>query len=59
MALRYSFDMGAEADMVEKAIAQVLENGLRTGDIMQAGMRKVATGEMGQAIIGELEALTG
>ena len=57
MALRYSFDMGAEADMVEKAIAGVLEKGLRTGDIMQEGMRKVSTGEMGQAIIGELEAL--
>ncbi len=57
MALRYSFDMGAEADMVEKAIAQVLEKGLRTADIMQEGMRKVSTGEMGQAIIGELEAL--
>ena len=57
MALRYSFDMGAEADMVEKAIAQVLEKGLRTADIMQEGTRKVSTGEMGQAIIGELEAL--
>jgi 3-isopropylmalate dehydrogenase len=57
MALRYSFDMGAEADMVEKAIARVLEKGLRTGDIMQAGMRRVSTGEMGQAVIGELQAL--
>jgi 3-isopropylmalate dehydrogenase len=57
MALRYSFDMGAEADMVEKAIAKVLEKGIRTGDIMQEGMRRVSTGEMGQAIIGELEAL--
>jgi len=57
MALRYSFDMGAEADMVEKAIAKVLEKGFRTGDIMQEGMRRVSTGEMGQAIIGELEAL--
>jgi 3-isopropylmalate dehydrogenase len=58
MALRYSFGMGAEADMIEKAIAQVLEKGLRTGDIMQESKRRVSTGEMGQAIIGELEALT-
>jgi 3-isopropylmalate dehydrogenase len=59
MALRYSFDMGFEADLVEKAIALVLEKGLRTGDIMQEGMRKVSTSEIGQAIIGELEALAG
>jgi 3-isopropylmalate dehydrogenase len=59
MALRYSFDMGFEADLVEKAIALVLEKGLRTGDIMQESMRKVSTDEMGQAIIGELEALAG
>ena len=57
MALRYSFGMGFEADLVEKAIALVLEKGLRTGDIMQDGMRKVSTGEMGQAIIAELEVL--
>ncbi len=57
MALRYSFDMGAAADKIEKAIAQVLEKGLRTGDIMQAGMRQVSTSEMGEAVIGELEAL--
>jgi 3-isopropylmalate dehydrogenase len=59
MALRYSFDMGAEAGMIEKAIAQVLEKNLRTADIMQEGMRKATTVEMGQAIIGELEALAG
>jgi 3-isopropylmalate dehydrogenase len=57
MALRYSFDLGTQADMIEKAIAQVLEKGLRTGDIMQAGQRLVSTGEMGQAVIGELESL--
>jgi 3-isopropylmalate dehydrogenase len=55
MALRYSFDMAREADMIETAIAKVLEKGLRTGDIMQDGMRKVSTTEMGAAIIGEIE----
>ena len=57
MALRYSFDLGNEADMVDKAIASVLEKGLRTGDIMQPGMTKVGTTEMGKAILDELEKL--
>jgi 3-isopropylmalate dehydrogenase len=57
MALRYSFGMGAEADMLDKAIAGALGGGLRTGDIMQDNMRKVSTREMGEAIIGELEHL--
>ena len=54
MALRYSFDLGKEADAVEKAIANVLGQGLRTGDIMQPGMKKVGTTEMGKAIHDEL-----
>jgi 3-isopropylmalate dehydrogenase len=56
MALRYSFDLGREADMVEKAIADVLDNGLRTGDIMQDGMTRVSTKAMGEAIIAAMEA---
>ncbi len=59
MALRYSFDMAAEADMLDKAIAGTLARGLRTGDIMQDNMRKISTHEMGEAIIGELERLAG
>jgi 3-isopropylmalate dehydrogenase len=57
MALRYSFNMAREADMVEKAISRVLDKNLRTADIMHAGMRKVSTREMGDAVIGELETL--
>jgi 3-isopropylmalate dehydrogenase len=49
--LRYSFDLGAEADRLEAAVKRVLEQGLRTADIMQPGMRKVSTGEMGDAIV--------
>jgi len=59
MALRYSFDLGAEADLVEKAIANVLDQGLRTGDIMQPGKKRVSTGEMGDAILAELNRLNG
>lgn len=58
MALRYSLDMTAEADMIEKAIANTLAQGLRTGDIMQDGMKSAGTTDMGDAIIGELRKLT-
>jgi 3-isopropylmalate dehydrogenase len=54
MALRYSFDMGKEADLLETAIAGALAQGLRTPDIMQPGMRQVGTAEMGSAILAEL-----
>ncbi|HEX9881865.1 MAG TPA: isocitrate/isopropylmalate family dehydrogenase, partial [Hyphomicrobium sp.] len=54
MALRYSFDMGKEADLLDAAIAAALAAGLRTGDIMQPGMRQVGTAEMGAAIVSEL-----
>ena len=57
MALRYSCDMGAEADLIDKAIAAVLDKGLRTGDIMQPGLQQVGTTEMGQAIEAELAKL--
>ncbi|MEM9715287.1 MAG: 3-isopropylmalate dehydrogenase [Pseudomonadota bacterium] len=57
MALRYSFDQGAEADRLEAAVETVLAKGIRTGDLMQAGDGKpVSTTEMGDAIIAELAA---
>ncbi len=56
MALRYSFDMAAEADVVEGAIARVLEKGLRTPDIAAPGTEVVGTAEMGAAILEEMEA---
>ncbi len=58
MALRYSFDMGAQADMIDQAIENVLTSGKRTADIMQDGMTAVSTTEMGDAILSELDALT-
>ena len=47
----------AEADLIDKAIANVLQNGLRTGDIMSPGFKQVGTKEMGDAIIAEMEKL--
>jgi 3-isopropylmalate dehydrogenase len=51
MMLRYSFDQPAEADALEAAIQRVLAQGLRTADIMQPGMKRVSTSEMGDAIV--------
>lgn len=57
MMLRYSFDMGAEADQLDQAVQNVLAQGLRTADIMSDGMTEVTTSGMGDAVIGELEKL--
>ena len=56
MCLRYSFNMTAEADRLEKAISAVLDEGLRTGDIMSEGMREVGTAAMGDAIVAKYRA---
>jgi 3-isopropylmalate dehydrogenase len=58
MCLRYSFNMVAEADLLEKSIANVLDQGIRTGDIMADGARKVGTTEMGDAILAEFRSLS-
>ena len=50
MMLRYSFDMAAEADAIEQAVANVLKAGYRCGDIMQPGGILVGCREMGAAI---------
>jgi 3-isopropylmalate dehydrogenase len=57
MALRYSFNMGKEADRLDAAIAAVLSKGLRTADIKSDGGKVVSTSEMGEAIVGELALL--
>jgi 3-isopropylmalate dehydrogenase len=57
MCLRYSFERGEEAKLVERAVEQVLDEGLRTGDIMQPGKKQVGTREMGDAVIAALNAL--
>ena len=58
MGLRYSFGMGREADNLDKAIANVLDKGLRTRDVMSEGMRAVGTREMGAAILEEFRSLS-
>jgi 3-isopropylmalate dehydrogenase len=57
MALRYSFDLGDDADMLEGAVEDVLARGLRTADLGQAdGGETVSTSTMGDAIIEALAA---
>jgi 3-isopropylmalate dehydrogenase len=54
MMLRYSLDETAAAERIEQAVSKVLDQGLRTPDIMSAGMREVSTAEMGDAVLGAL-----
>jgi 3-isopropylmalate dehydrogenase len=58
MCMRYSFNMVDEATKLETAIANVLDKGIRTGDIMGEGCKKVGTVEMGDAILAEFQALS-
>jgi 3-isopropylmalate dehydrogenase len=55
MALRYSLDLDKEADSLEKAVQDVLDEGLRTKDIISKGMKEVTTSVMGDAIISKLQ----
>lgn len=55
MMLRYSFDLGSEADLVEGAVKSVLASGKRTGDIMSEGAELVSTEAMGDALLAELD----
>jgi len=57
MALRYSFDQGAEADRLERAVEAVLADGVRTPDLMQADDGAAATtAQMGDAVVAALAA---
>ncbi len=57
MALRYSFDQGVEADRLEAAVNEVLGQGARTADLLQAGDAVPATTrQMGDAVVAALDA---
>lgn len=55
--LRYTFNLTKEADNLEKAVATVLDKGIRNGDVMAKGAHQVATVELGEAILTEFKAL--
>ena len=58
MALRYSFDQGENADLLEKAVEKVLSDGVRTADLLQAeGETPASTADMGDAVVAALAEL--
>jgi 3-isopropylmalate dehydrogenase len=57
MMFRYSFGYAKEADLIEKAVENILNSGLRTADIAKAGEARVSCSEMGDKIILELKKL--
>lgn len=56
MMLRYSLNATDAADAIEKAVGEVLDKGLRTGDIYSQGTELVNTGAMGDAVAAMLKA---
>jgi 3-isopropylmalate dehydrogenase len=54
MMLRYSFALEEEAQAVEKAVDDVLNEGFRTYDIMAEGNKEIGTSQMGDLIAGKL-----
>ncbi len=55
MALKYSLDLDKEADNLDQAVQKVLDDGLRTKDILSKGKKEVSTSQMGDAIISKLK----
>ena len=54
MMLRYSLGQPAAAERIERAVTHVLRDGYRTADIYTAGMKKVGTREMCDAVLSRL-----
>ena len=54
MMLRYTFADEGAAMRIESAVKRVLAQGFRTGDIYEAGMKRVGTREMGDAVLAAL-----
>lgn len=55
MALRYSLNLGDAADRIEAAVQSVLNDGIRTADIMADGCTLVGTDAMGDAVVRALD----
>ena len=59
MMLKYSFNMIEDSNLIEKAVQNVLSKGFRTSDIKQKNEKAISTKEMGNAVIKELNILSG
>ena len=55
MALKYSLNLDKEAMDIERAVQKVLDDGLRTKDILSKGNKEVSTNDMGDAVIACLQ----
>lgn len=55
MMMRYQFGEEATAAALEKAVNDVLDDGYRTGDIMQEGMKQVGCVKMGELLLEKLQ----
>ena len=55
MALRYSLDLDKEADNLEKAVQDVLNDGLRTKDIIKKGTKEMSTTQISDEIISKIQ----
>lgn len=51
MMMQYTFARPDVAQRIESAVRKVLQQGLRTGDIYEAGMQKVGCAAMGDAVV--------
>jgi 3-isopropylmalate dehydrogenase len=54
MMLRYTFAREDVAQRIESAVRKVLQQGLRTADIYEDGMKKVGCAAMGDAVVAAL-----
>ena len=54
MMMRYQFGEEEIAAALEKAVNDVLDDGYRTGDIMQEGMKLVGCQKMGELLLAKL-----
>jgi 3-isopropylmalate dehydrogenase len=55
MLCRYSLGWDDAAELIESAVDQAIDDGLRTADIAGPGVEPLSTGAMGDAIVANLE----
>ena len=56
LLLRHSFQLKQEAECIENAVSTVLNQGIRTADLVPAGQTVVSASEMGRRVISEIRA---
>jgi 3-isopropylmalate dehydrogenase len=58
MLFKYSLEKEEPNVWIEEAVEKVLEQGVRTADLMSDGMKQVGTKEMGDLVAAELEKMS-